>query len=307
MNSNTKSFVLASALVALGGLVTANAGVGAVQGQLGDRGGSSSSNSAPPSAPAPSYSPSSASSSEAPATVRRSESRRGERQRAESSGNESSRSESSRSGRGLMGGSLSRNPPGNPGGGNGGGGGSGNGNHGGGHGDHDNDHGHRPPRQVYVLPPLYRDYYWGGDRYYTWDGFWYRSYGGSYISVGPPYGLFVSSLPGYSTSFYYGDSRYYRYDDTYYIYDNSRRGYVVAPSPYDDEEEYDDAADVDMFVYPAQGQSEQQQADDRYACHRWAVKESSYDPIDDEYDPERRANYTRAITACLTGRGYSVR
>ncbi len=34
----------------------------------------------------------------------------------------------------------------------------------------------------------------------------------------------------------------------------------------------------DLYVYPAQGQSDQQLADDRYACHLWAVRESDFDP-----------------------------
>jgi hypothetical protein len=158
---------------------------------------------------------------------------------------------------------------------------------------------------VYVLPPYYFDYYWNGSWYYNFDGGWYSPYGNSYMLVGAPYGMFVRSLPGYSSSFYYSDTRYYLHDDTYYTYDRSRGGYVVTPSPYGDDEE--PAVDEDIFVYPAQGQSEQQQADDRYACHRWGVKESGYDPIDDAYDADRRANYLRAMTACLTGRGYSVK
>ncbi len=56
----------------------------------------------------------------------------------------------------------------------------------------------------------------------------------------------------------------------------------------------------------ARGQSEQQQADDRYQCHRWAAKESDYDPLDDDYDADLRKDYQRAMTACLTGRGYTV-
>lgn len=164
---------------------------------------------------------------------------------------------------------------------------------------------------VYTLPPSYLDYYWAGSRYYNFGGGWYSPYGSSYVSVGAPYGLFVSSLPGYSTSFYYGDMRYYRYDDTYYTYDTARRGYVVSRSPYGDDEDYyydeDVQPDKDLYIYPAQGQSEKQQADDRYACHRWAVKESGHDPIDDDYDRTKRDGYTRAMSACLTGRGYTVR
>jgi len=63
----------------------------------------------------------------------------------------------------------------------------------------------------------------------------------------------------------------------------------------------------DLYIYPAQGQSEQQQADDRYECHRWAVDETGYDPTESDYDADRRVEHLRAMTACLTGRGYSVR
>ena len=87
----------------------------------------------------------------------------------------------------------------------------------------------------------------------------------------------------------------------------ARRGYVVVQSPYGEEEEEVARLDEDLYVYPAQGQSEQQQADDRYECHRWAVDETGYDPIDDEYDAALREDYLRALTACLTGRGYTVR
>jgi len=34
----------------------------------------------------------------------------------------------------------------------------------------------------------------------------------------------------------------------------------------------------DLFVYPAEGQSDEQLADDRYECHVWAVQESRFDP-----------------------------
>ena len=34
-----------------------------------------------------------------------------------------------------------------------------------------------------------------------------------------------------------------------------------------------------LFVYPALGQGEQRQADDRYHCHRWAVAATGFDPL----------------------------
>ncbi len=93
-------------------------------------------------------------------------------------------------------------------------------------------HSNRPPRIIQRFPSGYRDYSWGGNRYYYSGGYWYRPYGSSFISIGAPYGLFVGTLPGYYSSFYYDDTRYFYSDNTYYTYEPVRRGYVVARSPY---------------------------------------------------------------------------
>jgi len=169
-----------------------------------------------------------------------------------------------------------------------------------------------PERVVPRLPPGYRQYNWGGSPYYNHGGRWYRPYGGSYVIVGAPYGLFMPYLPSYYTTFWFGGSRYFFADDTYYLYEPTRHGYVVTHSPYnDDRDEEDDGgsapADHELYVYPTRGQSERQQADDRYECHRWAVDQAHYDPTDAEYRADDRAQYDRALTACLTGRGYSVK
>ena len=42
------------------------------------------------------------------------------------------------------------------------------------------------------------------------------------------------------------------------------------------------AVGQDIYIYPAAGQSDEQLADDRYACHLWAVDESGFDPS--QYD-----------------------
>jgi hypothetical protein len=34
----------------------------------------------------------------------------------------------------------------------------------------------------------------------------------------------------------------------------------------------------DVFMYPAKGQSQEQQDKDRYECHRWAVQQTGFDP-----------------------------
>jgi hypothetical protein len=170
-----------------------------------------------------------------------------------------------------------------------------------------------PERIVPRLPPGYRQYNWGGSPYYHYSGRWYRPYGSSFVIVGAPFGLFVPYLPSYYTTFWFGDTRYYMADDTYYVYEPDRHGYVVTRSPYgDDRDDQADEggsapADHELYVYPTRGQSERQQADDRYECHRWAVDQVHYDPTDAEYRAEDRAQYDRALTACLTGRGYSVK
>jgi hypothetical protein len=63
------------------------------------------------------------------------------------------------------------------------------------------------------------------------------------------------------------------------------------------------------FAYPSKGQSQQQQANDRYECNRWATNESGYDPdLRTHRNPETGpVAFGRALSACLEGRGYAVR
>ena len=66
-----------------------------------------------------------------------------------------------------------------------------------------------------------------------------------------------------------------------------------------------------MAVFPAKGQTAQQQASDEYECHRWAVTQSGFDPtgvaIGQTVSTNGRSDYQRADAACLEGRGYTVR
>ena len=165
-----------------------------------------------------------------------------------------------------------------------------------------------PRRYVPALPSGHARYDWRGRQYYYQGGHWYRPYGAQFAIVRAPFGLFVNTLPSYYSSVWYGGSRYFHADDTYYLYEPARRGYVVTRSPYDDDQSEDyEEADDELFIYPARGQSEQQQADDKYECHRWAADQTDYDPMDSDYDAAELEEYQRAMTACLTGRGYSVR
>lgn len=170
-----------------------------------------------------------------------------------------------------------------------------------------------PDRVVTRLPPGYRPYYWSGSPYYQYDGYWYRPYGSSFVLSAPPYGLYVSTLPPFYSTVFIGGSRYYLADDTYYSYDLGRRSYVVVQPPSGTrsataaEPAVEPQRDAELYVYPQKGQSEQQQADDRYECHRWAVGQTQYNPVDAVYNPDKRGQYDRALTACLTGKSYSVK
>ena len=65
-----------------------------------------------------------------------------------------------------------------------------------------------------------------------------------------------------------------------------------------------------VFVYPNKGQTAEQQAKDRYDCHRWAVDQTGFDPTTATGDAEsssKRADYQRATSACLEARDYTVR
>jgi hypothetical protein len=62
-----------------------------------------------------------------------------------------------------------------------------------------------------------------------------------------------------------------------------------------------------LYVYPASGQSDAQTADDRYQCHVWATAQSGHDPTLGAGTRDEAESYTRALTACMEGRGYVVK
>jgi hypothetical protein len=68
-----------------------------------------------------------------------------------------------------------------------------------------------------------------------------------------------------------------------------------------------------FFIYPRKGQSEEQQAKDRYECHIWAVGQIGWDPtqptsvLPEGQLNQKSADYKRAIGACLDAREYNVK
>jgi hypothetical protein len=172
-----------------------------------------------------------------------------------------------------------------------------------------------PPRGRVVErlpgPPLdipYRD-----SHFYFHGGVWYRPDGPRFIVTAPPIGLGVSILPPYYTTLWVGGAPYYYADDVYYTWRPERREYVVVEPPRDADTYVPPPAPEQLFVYPKLGQDDKQMATDRYECHRWAVSQTGFDPIQPAPDLDgaalaaKRADYQRATKACLEARGYSVR
>lgn len=165
-------------------------------------------------------------------------------------------------------------------------------------------------QHIRVLPPRHRIVVYGGLSYYFYEGAWYRPSGPSFMIVAPPIGLVVPFLPPYYTTVWVGRVPYYYANDVYYM--NRGDGYVVVQPPKEDVSQAPPPAE-EMFIYPRLDQSEKQQADDRYACHRWAVSQTGFDPTQPpgvtsaSRQRKDRADYQRAMSACLDGRGYTVK
>ncbi len=181
------------------------------------------------------------------------------------------------------------------------------------------NHGRYYPPVGTVRPALggdYRAYYHGHDRFYFEGGIWYAPRGPGFVVVLPPPGLVISALPPYYSTVWIGGSPYYYADNVYYTWQPQQNGYVVVDPPANaDAPTPPPAAAVrsgdDLMVYPKNGQSQDQQAADRYECHGWAKGQTGFDPTQPAGgvggDVDRaRANYNRAMAACLQGRGYQV-
>lgn len=170
---------------------------------------------------------------------------------------------------------------------------------------------------VQRLPPRHRTIIYGGMPYYFDGGLWYRPWGGNFVVVAPPVGIVLPVLPNGYVTLNVGGRMYYRYDDVYYVRRND--GYIVvdpplqdgADAPYDSDRRGAPLARDEVFIYPNRGQGERLQRNDRFECHEWAVGQTGYDPTlaggGSGYSPAHRADYTRALSACLEGRGYTVR
>jgi hypothetical protein len=164
------------------------------------------------------------------------------------------------------------------------------------------------------LPPDYRPYYRGRDRFYFNAGVWYAPRGPNFVVVRPPPGLVISALPPYYSTVWIGPTPYYYADNVYYTWQPDQNGYAVVDPPEnaDVPSPPPDSAQNELIIYPKNGQTKEQQAADQFECHSWAKGQTGFDPtqtgggVADGSVDQSRGNYNRAMSACLQGRGYQV-
>jgi hypothetical protein len=162
---------------------------------------------------------------------------------------------------------------------------------------------------------------WGGWRGSAWrggywhGGFWPRAfYGGGFA-------WFLPILPLAYATYWYSGIPYYYANDVYYTWNQGYDGYVATdPPPVADSS---GSADVggpppsdagaqnpgpgpggptpgQIFMYPKNGQSAEQQATDKAECQKWASDQAGQ-------VAQNGSDYNRAMVACVEGRGYSAR
>jgi hypothetical protein len=158
--------------------------------------------------------------------------------------------------------------------------------------------------------------YWRGG--YWHGGFWPRAY------YGLGFSWFLPVLPLAYATYWYGGLPYYYANDVYYTYNPAYEGYVATdPPPLADSSGSADVTPVpgtaatppnggpapgdsgamatgQIFMYPKNGQSPEQQATDKAECQQWAQQQAGQ-------VAQNTLDYQRAMAACVEGRGYSAR
>jgi len=168
----------------------------------------------------------------------------------------------------------------------------------------------------------WRGGYWHG-------GFWPRAFYGGGFS------WFLPILPLAYATYWYGGIPYYYADDVYYTWNPTYDGYVATdpppaagdssgsgdasgsgPAPSGDEGAQNAGPGPSgpgpggpgpggpvpgqIFMYPKNGQTAQQQASDKAECQQWASEQAGQ-------VAQNGSDYNRAMVACVEGRGYSAR
>ena len=158
-------------------------------------------------------------------------------------------------------------------------------------------------------------YYGGHGHYYYGHGYYGAWYGGYWYPWGGVYGLglYFATLPLYYQTLWWGGVPYYYADETFYRWNDTVGQYETVAPPEEAQGGAPPAAANEPYVYPRQGQSDQQLQQDRYQCYRWAADQTGFDPTrangggNAEAAAGQAGAYRRAESACLEGRGYTVR
>jgi hypothetical protein len=150
--------------------------------------------------------------------------------------------------------------------------------------------------------------YHGGGHYGHYGGHYGWYWGpGSFWYWGWPYYY----PPAYNYPYYYPPSAYYYNPPPTYYYStpppaeyNPPTGDVSQPPP----------GRSQPFIYPRQGQSQEQQAKDLPECQAWATSKTGVDPtkpppqgLSEAQLAQKGGDFFRAFDACMDGRGYTVR
>ena len=167
---------------------------------------------------------------------------------------------------------------------------------------------------------------WGGPGF-GWNGaLWVGGdWGGMYwppVNYNWNYPWYLGSIPTGAVMLSFSGVPYYYVNRVYYTWSPYYQGYVVTDPPPVSSSGTGPQASTQTYtagggsgvlglrVTPKKGQSRQQTANDQYACHKWAVAQSGFNPMrsaqDSNASAHMRAGYQRAMIACLHARGYSV-
>jgi hypothetical protein len=157
-----------------------------------------------------------------------------------------------------------------------------------------------------------------------WRGGWWRGgyWPAAYYGLG--FAWFLPFLPAVYSTYWYDGYPYYYANDVYYTWNPAYEGYVATdPPPVTDGSAGGgsagggsaggegaavgaapgggpgaiDAGGLQVFMYPKNGQSDQQQSVDKRECQQWAASQVGQGQTGD---------YRRAMIACVEGRGYSA-
>jgi hypothetical protein len=194
-------------------------------------------------------------------------------------------------------------------------------------------HDHYYPARGYLiprLPPGYLDLTFGGGHFFFRSGVWYQAQGPQFVVVRPPIGIRLAVLPPSYSTIWIGGAPYYYANGIYYTPVPNAAAYVVVDPPPGYETAVPQPAPVQapalpppvpvsppaapaaslpqsLFVYPREGQTQNQIVADRSECNDWAIGQTGYDPArPGTASAQRAGDFQRAVRTCLEGKGYTV-